>query len=385
MREMGAMCQNFFGKLELKKIFMPYVDACKAMAINHFQDPAAIRKNQILQILGASEDDWQNWRWQQKNRISDSRVLEQILGLSDLERKRIEKVGKVYQWAVTPYYLSLIDRNYAESPIYKQAIPDTQELSAGGCVDSRESSQPSPAPGVTLVHPQRAVLKVTNQCAMLCRHCSNKRRPGQLDKRTAGWDMTKALNYIRKNKEIKEVIIGGGDALLLNDQTLDWILHQLHCMSHVEIKRIKTRVPVTLPQRITPGLCEVLRRYAPVHITTQFNHSRELSPEARKALERLQTAGVVFANQAILLHGVNDNPLALKRLQKMLQQARVELDFIVQPRNIKGIQHFRTSEEDGRQIINCLQASGLSSPTYIRDWNRRQDPNVANGHPGIDI
>lgn len=385
MREMGALCQNFLGKLELKKIFMPYVDACKAMAVNHFQDPAAIRKNQILQILDASEDDWLNWRWQQKNRISDSRILDQILGLSDLERKRIEKVGKVYQWAVTPYYLSLIDRNYNESPIYKQAIPDAEELSAGGCSDSHEASRPSPAPGVTLVHSQRAVLKVTNQCAMLCRHCSKKRRPGQLDKRTAGWDLTKALNYIRKNKEIKEVIIGGGDALLLNDQTLDWILHQLHCMSHVEIKRIKTRVPVTLPQRVTPGLCEVLRRYAPVHVTAQFNHPRELSPEARQAVERLQSAGVVFANQAILLHGVNDNPLTLKRLQKMLQQARVELDFILQPRNMKGIQHFRTSEADGRQIIGALQASGLCAPTYIKDWNRPQDPNVANGHLGIDI
>lgn len=385
MREMGAICQNFLGKLELKKLFMPYVDACKAMAINHFQDPATMRKTRILQVLGASEGDWLNWRWQQKNRISDSRVLDQILGLSDLERKRIDKVGKVYQWAVTPYYLSLVDRNYTESPIYKQAVPDVHELSAGGCVDSQESSRPSPAPCVSLVHPQRAVLKVTNQCAMLCRHCSKKRRPAQLDKRAAAWDLTKALNYIRKNKEIKEVIIGGGDALLLNDQTLDWILHQLHCISHVEIKRIKTRVLVTLPQRITPGLCEVLRRYAPVHITVQFNHPRELSPDARQAVETLQAAGVVFTNQAILLRGVNDNPLTLKRLQKILQQTRVQLNYILQPRNAKGIQHFQTSEEDGLQIINYLHASGISNPIYIKNLNPRVESGVANGHPGIDI
>lgn len=383
MREMGAMCQTLLSKFEIKKYFMPYLDACIALAGNRFQDQATIRKNQILRLFDATEEDWLNWRWQFRNRIDDSRILEQVLGLSDLERKRIEKVGRIYRWGITPYYLSLIDKNYAESAIYRQSVPDGEELTSEACQPPAISGQTSPAPCVTMKYPNLAVLRVTNQCATLCRHCSRKRRVTQLDKHAPAWEITKALNYIRRNKDIREVIIGGGDALLLNDQALDWILHQLHCMPHIEIKRIKTRVSVTLPQRITPELCEILHRYAPVYINTQFNHPRELTLEARQACENLLAAEVILVNQAILLNGVNNNIQTIKRLSQILQQVKVRLNYILQPRNAKGTRHFQTTLEEARNIVDGIKSSGRINPILIKD--HVPEHGTAKYQPGMDM
>jgi len=388
MRELGALLnqyQNILGTLE-KKYLAPCIEACRSIASGTiFQSQTVLQAKQILNILGGSEADWQDWKWQQRNRINNSTVLAEILELSDLERKRIDKVGRVYQWAVTPYYLSLVGRNYQSSPIYKQVVPDVWELASEGTVNQNNLARSCPAPCITRKRPNQAVLNVTNQCAAICRHCSKRRKTGILDKHAPSWDIARALNYIRKNKDIHEVVIGGGDGLLLNDQAIDWILDQLHRMPHIETKRISTRVPVTLPQRITPKLCDILRRYPPINITIQFNHPQEVTLEARRACEMLAQAGILLRNQTVLLKGVNNNPAVIKRLNHLLVQIKVRPKYILQSRDVNGTRHFQTDAEEGLSIMEALRSSERLVPAYIpRNQDRPGNIKTADANPWKD-
>ncbi len=389
MRELGALLnqyQNILGSLE-KKVLTPCIEVCRSIASgSKFQDYTVLQSKHIMEILGGSEEDWQSWKWQQKNRISSSILLAEILGLSDLERKRIDKVGQVYQWAITPYYLSLVGRNYQQSPIYKQAIPDSNELSPDGFSNPENLTSRCPAPCISRNKPGQATLNVTNQCAAICRYCSKRPKSGKLDKHAPAWDITRALNHIKRNKDIREVIIGGGDGLLINDQALDWILDQLHRMPHIEIKRISTRVPVTLPQRVTPKLCEILRRYPQININIQFNHPQEVTLEARQACSQLSQAGVVLRNQSVLLKGINDNPVVLKRLNHLLVQIDVRPKYILQARDIKGTGHLQTNTQEGLEIMESLRSSDRLVPAYItKDQKRLSKAKTAQANPLQDL
>lgn len=371
MRETGNLYnlyQSILRSNELKEDVLPFQEAIKAMPDpESVREEASLRKQQVLNVLGGSDSDWADWRWQLKNRIKDSTILAQILGLSEMERKRIDKVGQVYRWAISPYYLSLVGDDYLNNPIYRQAVPDIRELAPGGSLDPMNEALTSPAPCVTRRYPDRMIINVTNQCAMYCRHCQRRRNIGEVDRHSCMEDIAQAMDYIANNPEIRDVLITGGDALLLSNKVLKSILATLDEIPHVEIKRIGTRVPVTMPQRITPELCEIIRSHPPIYINTQFNHHLEITPEARTACDRLIEAGAILGNQAVLLRGINDQPNIMKKLCQELLKIRVRPYYIFHAKDVQGTRHFQTSISEGMDIIRSLRGhtSGLAVPTYI--------------------
>lgn len=371
MRETGDLYnqyQSILRSSELKEHAIPYLEAIRSLP-----DDAAVKKQvyetkqKILDILGGSEKDWTNWKWQLKNRIKDSNILAQIIGLSDFQKMQIDKVANSYRWAISPYYLSLVGTDYENSPIYRQAVPDIRELSPGGSLDPMNEALTSPAPCVTRRYPDRMIINVTNQCAMYCRHCQRRRNIGEIDRHACVEDIAQAIDYVAKNEEIRDVLITGGDALLLGNRLLDSILFQLSQIPHVEIKRIGTRVPVTLPQRVTAELCDIIRKYPPIYINTQFNHPLEVTPEAKSACDRLIKAGAVLGNQAVLLRGVNDHPYVMRKLSQELLKIRVRPYYLFHAKDVQGTMHFQTSITEGMDIIRSLRGhtSGLAVPTYI--------------------
>ncbi|CCO07007.1 glutamate 2,3-aminomutase [Desulforamulus hydrothermalis] len=325
-------------------------------------------KHKLLQVLQATEDQWHDWHWQMANRISDVTVISQLLNLDAAELQAVQRVGRQYRWAVSPYYMALAMAGGINGPVWRQAVPSIEEVQdRSGLEDPMGEEFTSPAPAVTRRYPDRLIINVTNQCAMYCRHCQRRRNIGELDLHKPRKILEAALQYVRENKEIRDVLITGGDALLLSDKQLDWLLSQLDQIPHVEIKRIGTRTPVTLPQRITPELCAVLEKYPPIYINTQFNHPLEVTPEAKKACDMLIKAGVVLGNQAVLLKDINNDPDVMKRLNHKLLQIRVRPYYIFHAKAVKGTRHFITGVNDGINIMEQLRGytSGLAVPTYI--------------------
>lgn len=326
-------------------------------------------KRKILDYFHASEKDWDNWVWQLRNRITHPDVLSHFLPLSKMEVQALRKLSEQVRWAVSPYYLSLIDfENFCESPVFKQAIPNILELTdQSGSDDPMGEELTNPAPRITRRYPDRLIINVTNQCGMYCRHCQRRRNFGEKDRHAHREDVRAALQYIRDNSEIRDVLITGGDALMLSDNSLNWILSELDAIEHVEIKRIGTRAPVTLPQRITPELCVMLKKHPPLYINTQFNSAAEVTPEAKKACDRLIEAGVVLGNQAVLLKDINDNLHVMKKLNQELLKIRVRPYYIFHAKQVRGTSHFIPSVKSGIEIIEGLrgQTSGLAVPTYI--------------------
>jgi len=326
------------------------------------------KKAAILACLSGSGADWQNWRWQLKHRISDADLLARLMHLEPEQVNEIKRVGKKFRWAVSPYYAALVAVDRPGGPIWRQAVPDVLELSdQGGCEDPMAEEFTSPAPGITRRYPDRLIINVTNQCAMYCRHCQRRRNIGEIDRHRPVALLKEALDYIRRNSEIRDVLITGGDALMLGDRVLDWLLGELDGIKHVEIKRLGTRVIVTMPQRITPELCAVLEKHPPVYINTQFNHPLEITPEAAAACDRLVKAGVVLGNQAVLLKGVNNNPHVMKKLNQQLLKIRVRPYYIFHAKQVKGTGHFITSVAEGIEIMEKLRGytSGMAVPAYI--------------------
>ncbi|AEF94385.1 lysine 2,3-aminomutase YodO family protein [Desulfotomaculum nigrificans CO-1-SRB] len=354
---------------ELKSRIKDYLDN-KQNIPNGFEKQAAFAqaKEKILQYFGASEEQWDDWRWQMANRIKDVQVLGQLMNLSAEDMNLIDQVGQHYRWAVSPYYLALVIISGLTGPIGKQAIPSIKEIEDhSGVEDPMGEEFTSPAPAITRRYPDRLIINVTNQCAMYCRHCQRRRNIGEVDVHKPRKVLQAALDYIRENEEIRDVLITGGDALLLPDKQIDWLLTELDRIPHVEIKRIGTRTPVTMPQRITPTLCAILEKHPPIYINTQFNHPLEVTPEAKTACDRLVKAGVVLGNQAVLLKDINNHPDVMKRLNQSLLQIRVRPYYIFHAKNVKGTGHFITSVEEGIAIMDQLRGytSGLAVPTYI--------------------
>lgn len=355
--------------LELKRKAQPYIkcrdEIPSGLALSEEYNEA---RDFILDKLNANVEQWQDWKWQLKNRIQDTETLNNLLPLTPKQRHGINEVGKSYRWAVSPYYLSLIDKDDPKDPIRLQSLPSVEEiLDASGEVDPMGEEYTSPAPCITRRYPDRLIINVTNLCAMYCRHCQRRRNIGELDLHETRANLEAALDYVRSNPEIRDVLITGGDALLLSDQMLDWLLGELHKIKHVEIKRIGTRVPVTLPMRITNELCAILEKYPPLYINTQFNHSKEVTEETKKAADRLIKAGVILGNQAVLLKGINDQPNIMKRLNQELLKIRVRPYYIFHAKNVKGTSHFIPRIQDGLKIMENLRGytSGLAIPTYI--------------------
>ncbi len=354
---------------ELKERISDFLEA-KEKIYNGFdlQEKYLIQKEKILKFLSAAEEQWRDWRWQLRNRFTRVEELSKILDLSFAQIHDIQLVGKRFRWAISPYYAALVAAGEPGGPLWLQSVPSAAELNdAYGIEDPMAEELTSPAPGITRRYPDRLIINVTNQCAMYCRHCQRRRNIGEVDEHKPRRVLESALQYIRENPEIRDVLITGGDALLLSDERLDWLLTELDKIEHVEIKRLGTRVIVTLPQRITPELCAILEKHPPIYINTQFNHPQEITPESAAACDRLVKAGVVLGNQAVLLKGVNNDPHVMKKLNHELLKIRVRPYYIFHAKQVKGTGHFITSVDEGIAIMEKLRGytSGLAVPTYI--------------------
>lgn len=325
------------------------------------------RKAKVLALLGGTEADWNDYRWQLKHRVSDVDTLRQIIHLEEDEVQAIRAVGEQFRWAVSPYYLALIDENNRYDPIKLQAVPTRAELSVGGQPDPMGEEYTNPAGSITRRYPDRVIINVTNQCAMYCRHCQRRRNIGSKDFHTTRKKLEESIAYIRANPEIRDVLITGGDALMLSNQTLDWLLGELQAIPTVDYVRIGTRVLVTMPQRITDELVEVLRKHPPLFINTQFNHPKEITKEAKEACDKLVNAGIPLGNQAVLLNGVNNDKYVMRLLNQELLKLRVRPYYIFHAKDVVGTKHFNTSIDDGIEIMEYLRGytSGMAIPTYI--------------------
>lgn len=314
---------------------------------------------------------WDDWRWQMANRISTLDQLENNMTLDSTEKSGIRQCLQKFRMAITPYYFSLIDQNNPNCPIRKQAIPSIMELQSCSADfdDPLHEDHDSPVPGLTHRYPDRVLLLVTDQCGMYCRHCTRRRFAGTNDSHQSKKDLLQAFSYISAHKEIRDVVVSGGDALALSDKMLEFVLSSLRKIPHVEIIRLGTRAPVVIPQRITPELVSMISKYHPVWVNTHFNHPLEITPEAEKALEMLANSGIPLGNQSVLLKGVNDCPILMKELLHKLVKNRVRPYYLYQCDLSRGIEHFRTSINTGIHIIEMLRGhtSGLAVPTFVVD------------------
>ncbi|WP_449240701.1 lysine 2,3-aminomutase [Desulfoscipio gibsoniae] len=318
-----------------------------------------------------SSEDWNDWRWQLRNRITSVDKLRQVLAITDDEADEINSCLNRFRMAITPYYAGLIDPGSKDCPIRRQAVPVIDELAH----DDADMSDPlhedvdSPVPGITHRYPDRVLLLVTDQCSMYCRHCTRRRMAGGNDRALPKGQIDRAVAYIQNNKKVRDVLISGGDPLTLPDEHLEYIISRLRAVKHVEIIRIGTRMPVVMPQRITPRLCNMLKKYHPLWINTHFNHPKEITPQSGEACERLANAGIPLGNQSVLLRGVNDCPNLMKRLLQKLMTIRVRPYYLYQCDLSRGIGHFRTSVGKGIEIMENLRGhtTGLAVPTYVID------------------
>ena len=285
-----------------------------------------------------------------------------------IDSRPLDEVAERYPMRVNPYYLRLI-RSVGD-PIWRQAVPSEEELDNRSCYDDPlEEENQSPVPNLVHRYPDRVLFLVCSECAMYCRFCTRKRKVGGENMVITRETIEDGLAYIRSRPEIRDVILSGGDPLLLADERLDWILKELRSIPTVEIVRIGTRIPVVLPQRITPALVRTLRRYHPLYINTHFNHPDEITESSARACSRLADAGIPLGNQTVLLRGVNDDPAVMKRLMQKLLTIRVKPYYIYQADMVKGTDHFRTTVEEGLEIIRALRGhtSGMGVPAFVID------------------
>ncbi|MBE0501404.1 MAG: lysine 2,3-aminomutase [Desulfuromonadales bacterium] len=317
---------------------------------------------------------WKDWQWQLKNCIKSVDQFEELLGIK-LEKKlrmKIDLTVKKFPLAITPYYMSLINTdNYKNDPVFRQSFPAPEELEVFkyDMSDPLSEDKDSPAPGITHRYPDRVLFHISNICSMYCRHCTRKRKVGDIDSIPGKEDIMAGLDYIRSTPVVRDVLLSGGDPLMLSDEYLDWILTELRAIPHVQVIRIGTRMPVVLPYRITNKLVDMLKKHHPLWINTHFNHPREITASSREALAMLANAGIPLGNQTVLLAGVNDCPRIMKSLMQKLVQNRVRPYYIYQCDLSEGLTHFRTPIGKGIEIMESLRGhtSGFAVPTYVVD------------------
>ena len=318
-----------------------------------------------------TDEQWNDWKWQVKNRVETLEELNKYIKLTEEEQEGVRKSLKTLRMAITPYYLSLIDPNDPNDPIRRQAIPTEAEthISAADLQDPLHEDEDSPTPGLTHRYPDRVLLLITDMCSMYCRHCTRRRFAGQNDCESPSERIQKAIDYIAKTPTVRDVLLSGGDALMVNDQMLESIIQRLRAIPHVEIIRIGSRTPVVCPQRITDDLVNMLKKYHPIWLNTHFNHPNEMTPEASAALAKLANAGIPLGNQSVLLRGVNDCVHVMKRLVHLLVKNRVRPYYIYQCDLSMGLEHLRTPVSKGIEIIEGLRGhtSGYAVPTFVVD------------------
>src|SRR5512136_564532 len=320
---------------------------------------------------GVSEREWNDWRWQLRHRITTLEQLKEIIELTPEETEGIKHSKGRLALAVTPYFASLMDPVNQNYPIRRQAIPRIEEirLSKSEMVDPLGEDNHSPVPGLVHRYPDRVLLLVTDQCAVYCRYCTRRRLVGSNERSITQGNFEEVLKYLKSHRKVRDVLISGGDPLLLENERLEEIVSRLRALPHLEILRIGTRVPVTLPQRITGGLVRMLKKYHPLMISIHFTHPKEITDQVRRACSELADVGIPLGSQTVLLKGINDKPYVMKKLLHELLKIRVRPYYIYQCDLAMGTGHFRTSVATGIQIMEKLRGhtTGYAVPTYVVD------------------
>lgn len=320
------------------------------------------------------QEQWDDWRWQMQNAIRTTSQLAEFFPLAPQELQDLESLEEKYKLAIPPYYFSLINLEDPHDPIGLQSLPSTAEISSTAGVeleDPLEEDKDSPVPGLTHRYPDRALLVTTHVCSMYCRFCTRKRVTMDRD----GWDAPshndeRMIDYVRQHPEIRDVIVSGGDPLSLPVGRLRWFVQNLAAIDHLDVIRIGTRVPVTLPQRLFDSdLIDLLASAQKVWIQTHFNHPREITPETARACRNLVNAGMPVSNHAVLLKGVNDSVATMRALVRGLLRIKVRPYYLFHCDPVTGAGHFRTSVWKGLEIVEGLRGhvSGLAIPTYVVD------------------
>ncbi|BAD39020.1 lysine 2,3-aminomutase [Symbiobacterium thermophilum IAM 14863] len=319
----------------------------------------------------ATEEQWNDWRWQVSHRITNLEQLKQVVNLTEEEEAAIRDSQHLFRLGITPHYATLIDPDDPHCPMRLQAVPKYAELAWADYEmgDPLHEDVDSPVPGITHRYPDRVLFLITHECSLYCRHCTRRRIVGDQEAMSTAM-LDQAIAYIRAHPEIRDVLISGGDPLAVPDRRLEYVIKKLRAIPHVEIIRIGTRMPVVLPQRITPELVNMLRQYHPIWLNTHFNHPFEVQhPKAREAMERLADAGIPTGNQSVLLKGVNDCAVVMRRLVHELVKVRCRPYYIYNCDLSEGLSHFRTSVAKGVAIIEALRGhtSGFCVPTFVVD------------------
>jgi len=327
---------------------------------------------QIILYKDINPLDWEDWHWQLKNRIRSRDELSQIIKLTPQEEEGVKKASGRLSMAITPYWATLIDPEDANCPLRRQAVPVGDEfiVAPHEMIDPCAEDRDSPARHLVHRYPDRVLLLATDHCAMYCRHCTRRRLVGEHQEESSSVSrFDAALDYIKSNKKIRDVLISGGDPFILEDEQIENLLQKIRAISHVELLRIGTRTPVTLPQRITENLVNILKKYSPIWVSIHFNHPKEITKRCKIACDMLAEAGIPMGSQSVLLKGINDRPFIMKKLVHELLQIRVRPYYIYQCDPVRGTQHFRTPVAAGINIMEKLRGhtSGYAVPTYVID------------------
>lgn len=334
-------------------------------------DAKAVGNEEVYKMWDCTEEEWNDWKWQVKNRVTDSEELAKLINLDDGEKEEIEEVLEKFRMGITPYYATLMDANDPHCPVRMQAVPDIMEthLSGSDMEDPLHEDGDSPVDGITHRYPDRVLFLITDQCSMYCRHCTRRRFAGQNDSGVPMERIDKCLEYVRNTPQVRDVLLSGGDCLLISDDKLEYIIKELSEIDHVEVIRLGSRTPVVMPQRITDDLVNMLKKYHPIWLNTHFNHPKEITKEAAEACAKLANAGIPLGNQSVLMRGINDSSEVMMDLVQKLVQIRVRPYYIYQCDLSMGIEHFRTKVSKGLEIMESLRGhtSGFCVPTYVID------------------
>ena len=318
--------------------------------------------------------NWKDWKWQLKHAIKSLEKFEYLTGIKFEEKEKadLQKTFEKFPLSITPYYLSVIDKtNYKNDPVFKQAFGGIEELTTlkSEHADPLSEDKDSPVEGITHRYPDRVLFHVSNICSMYCRHCTRKRKVGDIDFVPSKDQLLAGIEYIKNTPQVRDVLLSGGDPLMLPDDKIDWLLSEISQIPHVEIIRIGTRMPVVLPYRITDNLVSILKKYQPLWINTHFNHPNEITTSAKESLAKLADGGFPLGNQSVLLADVNDCPRIMKSLLHKLVQNRVRPYYLYQCDLSEGLSHFRTPVGKGIEIMESLigHTSGFARPIYVID------------------
>ena len=316
------------------------------------------------------DEKWSDWRWQLSHRLNTAEEIEKIIPLTGSERKALQAQG-LFRVDVTPYFISLIDPTDPDDPVRRQVIPRSEEMQAFTAMmeDSLAEDRHSPVPGLVHRYPDRALMLVTTQCASYCRYCTRSRIVGDPGQTFSQADFDLQIEYLKRTPQVRDVLLSGGDPLVLAPKILEQILTRLREIPHIEIVRIGSRVPVFLPMRVTQELCDMLAKFHPLWLNIHVNHPSEISLELEQACDRLTRAGIPLGNQSVLLAGVNDNVHIQRDLAHKLVRIRVRPYYLYQCDLVEGAGHFRTPVAKGIEIMEGLRGhtSGYAVPQYIID------------------